>query len=70
MVWISFKYRVGFDCKSKGTQLGTCKIGVAEHENTSGDKVKDQDVFANVRMIEWLKNSDEVCDIVSEELDK
>jgi fructose-1,6-bisphosphatase I len=42
-------------------------VGVAEHENTSGDTVQKLDMYANEKLIDCLKNSGECCGIASEE---
>lgn len=42
-------------------------LGVAEHQNTSGDTVQKLDMYANEKLIDCLKNSGECCGIASEE---
>ncbi|KAA3636923.1 MAG: class 1 fructose-bisphosphatase [Bacteroidetes bacterium] len=42
-------------------------LGVADHQNTSGDTVQKLDMYANEKLIDCLKNSGECCGIASEE---
>lgn len=42
-------------------------LGVADAENTSGDKVQKLDLYANDKLIDCLKNSGECCGVASEE---
>jgi fructose-1,6-bisphosphatase I len=42
-------------------------LGVADHQNTSGDTVQKLDMYANDKLIDCLKNSGECCGIASEE---
>ena len=50
------------------TKAGLVSIlGVSGQENSSGDNVQLLDLYANETLIECLKNSGEVCAIVSEE---
>ncbi|MCB0651332.1 MAG: class 1 fructose-bisphosphatase [Saprospiraceae bacterium] len=42
-------------------------LGVANHQNTSGDTVQKLDMYANEKLIDCLKNSGECCGIASEE---
>jgi fructose-1,6-bisphosphatase I len=42
-------------------------LGIADHENTSGDTVQKLDMYANEKLIDCLKNSGECCGIASEE---
>ena len=45
-------------------------LGEAGSDNSSGDSVQKLDLFANEKMIQFLKTSRECCGIVSEELEE